>query len=142
MSRYLGVVTSLVLAFLDTSTASGQTCRALDRDGTQFQYMMGTYSGANPGTPEAVTRDSLRLPAVPASQVTIVTTTTTCKKANTAYQSQLAGAGTGFSNQLYVLQIGTTYAVLDPAFYIGPPMNPHNWVIVILDSHFKVLSEM
>lgn len=83
-----------------------------------------------------------QLAAVPANQVTLVTQTTTCKKANAAYRSQLAGAGTGFSNQVYVLQIGTTYAVADPAFYVGPAMNPHNWVILIMDSRFKILSGM
>ena len=142
MTRCFPLVASVAFILIGASSAAGQVCRPLDRDGRQFQYMMGTYSGGNAGTAEGVTRESLRLAAVPASQVNLVTQAATCKKANAAYQSELAGAGTGFSNQVYVLQIGDTYAVADPDFYIGPPMSPHDWAILIMDAHFKVLSGM
>lgn len=141
MKYRLAIPTGLMLVLLGTTSASSQTCRPLDDTGKVFQYLIGTYSGANPGTPEDASRIQLRLDAVPANQVVLVTQQSTCNKANTAYHNKLSGAGAGFSNQVYVLQVGTKYAVVDPAFYVGPAVTPHNWVTVILDSHFKVVGE-
>jgi hypothetical protein len=68
----------------------------------------------------------------------LVTTESVCKKANATYQSTLGGTGgTSFSGRVYVVKIGTVYAVLDPVFNYG---NPHNWVVEIQDSRFRKLS--
>ena len=140
MRRHIAVLACAVLALAIAHAAGAQTCRPLDQDGRQFQYTIGLYASAALGTPKAVVRDSIRLAAVPANQVVLVTQTTTCKKANTAYQNRLASKGAGLTNQVYVLQVGTTYAVVDPGFYIGPYTDPHDWTIVIMDSHFKPLA--
>ena len=80
-------------------------------------------------------RDSLRLPLAPASQVVLVTNESTCRKANTAYQTAVNGSGgTGLSGQVYVVQVGTAYAVLDPNYNAG---QPGAWSVVVLDSRFK-----
>ena len=87
---------------------------------------------------DAVVRDSLRLPSVPANQVQLVTTESVCKKANAAYQASNSSYGTGFSGKVYVVQIGTVYAVMDPAFIISA-QRPI-FTTLILDSRYGVLS--
>lgn len=128
------------VAALSPAPAHGQ-CRPLDRDGKQFQYHIGLYASATGSDPKAAIRDSVKLGSVPASQVVLITQATVCRKANGAYRRFLAGTGgPPFSGQVYVLRAGSTYAVMDPAFYYDPQL-PHEWVIVILDSSFKVLSK-
>jgi hypothetical protein len=134
-SWFLGVI----LALVTPATAIGQTvCRPADSLATEFRTEISRYSAASyPG--DAVVRDSLRLPAVPASQVVLIGQEATCKKARDAYQQELVGSGGGaFSGRVYVLKVGTAYAVLDPVFKYDP--NSSNWVIVIMDSRFKKLS--
>jgi hypothetical protein len=84
-------------------------------------------------------RDSLRLGAASASSVILVADQTVCKKANAAYQAAVGGpGGSGFSGKVYVVKSGTTYAVLDPDFHVDGRTD--NWIIVIMDSRYKVLS--
>jgi hypothetical protein len=61
-----------------------------------------------------------------------------CLKANAAYRHRLADSGgKGFSDRVYVIRIGRTYAVLDPELNYG---KPGNWTIVILDRRFRPLA--
>jgi hypothetical protein len=40
-----------------------------------------------------------------------------CKRANAGHEAEVAGEGYGKSSgQVYVIQVGTTYAVFDPAY--------------------------
>ncbi len=112
-------------------------CRAADSTSAELIAEVARYSAATHAGDIAV-RDSLRLPAVPANQVVLVTQDPVCKKANVAYQADRAiTGGSGFSGRVYVVKIGTTYAVLDPSFSYG---RPDNWTVVIMDSRYRTLS--
>jgi isocitrate dehydrogenase len=103
-----------------------------------MKLLIGRYSSATSGDNKIV-RDSLHLALVPANQLQVVTQETTCKKANTAFQSFFANTGNNsFSGKVYVVQVGTAYGVVDPSYrsqandLVGP--------ILFLDSRFKPLS--
>jgi hypothetical protein len=66
---------------------------------------------------ERAVRDSLRLGE--SRLISVITSESVCKKANPAYQAVLAGTGHGFSGQVYVIQVGTNYAVFDPVYHWG-----------------------
>ena len=58
-------------------------------------------------------REKLGLPRT--AQISVVSSECVCKKANAAYQAEVVGEGYGgVSGQVYVIQVGTTYAVFDP----------------------------
>ena len=129
----------IAVGLIQPTGAGAQTiCRPADSLGAEFKAEMSRYSDpVHPG--EFVVRDSLRLPPTPAAQVVFVAQEATCKKARDAYQRELAGSGGGaFSGSVYVLKVGTAYAVLDPGFKYDP--DSENWVIVIMNSQFKKLS--
>lgn len=140
MRSALLVVSSLWAAAIAPGIARAQ-CRPIDQNGNQFKYDIGLYAGAIGTDPKASIRNKIKLDSVPATQVTLVTKSATCSKANAAYQLKLAGTGgPPFSGQVYVLQVGSTYAVMDPAFYYDSQL-PKERVIVIMDSKFKALSK-
>jgi hypothetical protein len=86
--------------------------------------------------------DSLRLPFVPANELKLVADERTCRKANQAYQAELQNTGgSGFSGRVYVVRVGTSYAVLDPALRYGAEYGaPDFWTVLITDSNFKPLA--
>lgn len=135
----LSVVMGLVLAVAMPPAALPQTyCRPADTQTATLKLDVGRYSSATAGDGKIV-RDSLRLPHVPENQITVVSQEATCRKANAALQSLFANTGnTTFSGRVYVLQVGTAYAVVDPAYRHDPnlPVGP----ILFLDSRFKPLS--
>jgi hypothetical protein len=96
---------------------------------------LARYAFANRPDEKAV-RDSLRLPQ--SGQTSIITSESVCKKANPAYQGVLAGTGHGFSGKVYVIQVGTTYAVFDPVYHWGPDSG--YYTVVIFDSRWRKLS--
>jgi hypothetical protein len=138
MRILIAVLTTLLVAGLPTGTTFAQAvCRPADQTSDDLIKELGQFSSATAGDNKIV-RDSLRIPLVPAANLTLITSETVCKKARTTYQSTLGGlGGTPFSGQVYVVQIGTVYAVLDPALRFG---DPNHWAVQIQDSHFKKLS--
>ncbi len=113
-------------------------CRLADSTSAILKYEIGRYSSATSGD-NRIVRDSLRLPLVSESQITVVSQATVCKKANTAFQSYWANrGGTAFSGLVYVLQVGGVYAVQDPAYRYraGGSYTP----ILFLDSRYRALS--
>ena len=117
---------------------SQTVCRPADTQTATLQLDVGRYSAATAGD-EKIVRDSLRLPFVPQNQITVVSQEATCRKAKDALQSALANTGNNtFSGRVYVLKVGTAYAVVDPAYRHDPsiPVGP----ILFLDSKFKLLS--
>jgi hypothetical protein len=93
---------------------------------------------ALPNHPDDETvRAKLGLPRT--ARISVVTSESVCKKANAAYQTEVGGTGYGRpSGQVYVIQVGTTYAVSDPAYHWGP--DPGYKTIVIFDSRWRKLS--
>lgn len=83
-------------------------------------------------------RDSLRIPYTAANQVTLVTRESVCQKARDAYAADRAGKGVGGnSGRVYVVAVGDTYAIVDPAYHYA---RPTDWTILIVDSRFRRLS--
>lgn len=126
-----------VCAVLLAPPAEAQ-CRGQDSTSTNLIYDVAGYTTATDSLTRAV-RDSLRLPSVPASQVVLVADSSVCRKAASAYQSQLAGQGLGgFTGSVYVVQAGTTYTVLDPGYHYT---RGDGGVLLTFDSHWKLLSK-
>jgi hypothetical protein len=76
--------------------AGAQTvCRQADTLSAKMIGELARYSSTT-DRHDAVVRDSLRLPSVPANQVQLVTQESVCKKANAAYQASNSSYGTGF----------------------------------------------
>lgn len=114
----------VLLQFCVLSAAGAQTvCRSPDSTSTRFRDEIVRYTTAQLSPDDAIVRDSARLPAVSAGQVTWVTTESVCKKARTTYQQRLTGhGGTPFSGRVYVLRVGTTrYAAMDPGYHYALP---------------------
>jgi hypothetical protein len=72
-------------------------------------------------------------PLVPASQLSLVTQESVCKKAAAAYRSATTGAG--WLGRVAVVKAGTTYTVIDPGYYYDAANKAALWVL--LDSKFK-----
>jgi hypothetical protein len=111
-------------------------CRPYDATAERIRLRLARYALAN--HPDDVTvRTKLGLPQT--AQISVVTSESVCKKANASYQAELAGTGHGgFSGQVYVIQVGTTYAVFDPTYHWGP--DPGYLTVVIFDSRWRKLS--
>lgn len=138
MHLFASAMTCITGLVLLASPVSGQSvCRPADETSALLIRELGQYSSAVTGDNKIV-RDSLRLPLVAANNLQLVSSETVCKKANTTYQATLGGlGGTPFSGRVYAVQIGTVYAVLDPALHFG---DPDNWVVEIQSNKFKKLS--
>jgi hypothetical protein len=136
MSPIRSTISILLLVFAGrASELSAGICRPPDTLSQRIVNHLARYSTATSGDFKAV-RDSLRLPQ--ASILTVVTSEAVCKKANPAYQAVLAGTGHGFSGKVYVIQIGTVYAVFDPVYRYGPTAGI--FTVVIFDSRWRKLS--
>jgi hypothetical protein len=86
-------------------------------------------------------RNALQLPATPASQVTLVTDQSVCRKANTAFANEFSSQGSGLSGRVYVVSVASVYAVVDPVFLYDSVSRGRLWAFVfIIDSKFKKLS--
>jgi hypothetical protein len=135
LTRLIAILAILAVATGDASALP--VCRGADVESLRLIATLGRYTSDTTGGNMRV-RDSLRLPALAASQVVLVTTESVCKKANAAYQSSVAGTGgTGLTGRVYVIKIGDRYAVLDPGYNYG---ESGNWTVVILDSHYNYLA--
>lgn len=136
MSRLLWV-SGAVLLFCAGSAEPlwAGVCRPPDATSERIRVRLARYALANHPDEQTV-RDKLRLPQT--AQISVITSESVCKKANAAYQVELAGTGHGFSGQVYVIQVGTTYAVLDPVYHWGP--DEGYYTVVIFDSRWRKLS--
>lgn len=136
MLRIRSVLSVLLLVSAGTaSELSAGVCRPPDAISQRIIDHLKRYSTATTGDNKTV-RDSLHLPAT--SSVAVITSEAVCKKANPAYQAALAGTGHGFSGQVYVLQVGTVYAVFDPVYHWGPDAGIYT--VIIFDSRWRQLS--
>jgi hypothetical protein len=110
-------------------------CRSADSTSVALIEELGRYSSATSGG-DLVMRDTLHLVSTPANQLVLITNETACRKANSAYQTAVTSdGGGGLSGRVYVVQVGTRYAVLDPTYNAGDP----TWSVLIFDSKFKLV---
>jgi hypothetical protein len=132
------VATALALGWVDRVDAQS-ACRPGDQRSALLIDWLGRKSSAATGG-DLLDRNYLKLPLVPASQLSLVTQDATCRNANTTYEAAAnASVGTGLSGKLWVVEVGTAFAVVDPGYHWGP--DPGWWKVVTMDSTFKQLSE-
>lgn len=100
------VATVVALGRVDRANAQSP-CRPGDsRSATLIQWL-GMKSSATTG-PELADRTILKLPLVPANQLSLVTQDVSCRKAKTTYEAAAnASGGTGLTGQLWVVKVGT-----------------------------------
>lgn len=111
-------------------------CRSADATSQRLIQSLLQYTA--PAFPEYdQARVAMGLPRATASQITLVSTKSVCSKAATAYAQALAGGAGPQSGRVYVIQIGTTYTVLDPTFYWR---TAGYWSQVTFDSQWRVIS--
>jgi hypothetical protein len=105
-----------LLVFASAPRAQAQVCRPADDSSFDMIEMIKSYAIPS-NSRYAAARDSLRIPAVSSpGSITLVTKEVTCKSANTAYQKVATGARETLSGRVYVVQVGTSFVVWDPAY--------------------------
>lgn len=100
-------------------------CRPADSTSTFFvRELTRITTGTQPADQRM--REIAKIPQVSANQVSLITNKTVCSKALSVYNSntQLKSATTGQtistpSTQIYVVQVGSVYAALDPTKHFG-----------------------
>jgi hypothetical protein len=116
-----------------TSRAAAQ-CRTTDAQSVNMiGYLKSLATAASIDSELVATRRQYHLPAVKASQVTLVTRRQTCSRALATYRTLLP-AGMPAPTSLYVVAVGNVYVVWIPA------AAGTEWgVAVVLDSRFVKL---
>ena len=134
MRAILTTSTAVLFALSVARHADAQVCRAANDSSADMIQMITNYALATDSTTK-VTRDSLRIPAVASSSsIVLITKEATCKSANTAYQAVASGARETLSGRVFVVQVGTSYVVWDPA-YSYAAATP-TWVYMVFDSRW------
>ena len=136
----LAVLATALPAFARSLPAQG-ACRAADSISAQLIGQIRRYSAAQSGDNGAV-RVSLQLPQT--SNVVLVTSSTVCNKAKTAFATEFGSQGSGLSSQVYVVSVGaggaTVYAVVDPAYRYNnvPREGPWPFVYFVVSKYKKL----
>ena len=128
----------LAVAMLGSRHLAGQSvCHPADSTSAILVTHLLNFASATDG-PGYAMRDSLRIPRAPTNRVALVAQEAVCKKARDAYAADRAGKGVGGSSgRVYVVSIGTVYAIVDPAYHYGAL---NDWTILIVDSRYTRLS--
>ncbi len=135
-SKYSIVTAVLVLGVVPR--AGAQLCRAANDSSVDMIQMVKNYALATDSAMK-VSRDSLLIPAVAsASDVVLITKGATCRKANTAYQKAATGARQTLSGRVFVVKVGTSHVVWDPAYRFNAayPL----WIYMLFDSRWRLKS--
>ena len=113
-------------------------CRAADSTSSFLISQMKRIATATE-EPYTTMRDSLKIPAVSASQVTLVTQEATCKKAGERLDAEIVRLeGTpSVQRKIYLIKMGNTYAAIDTDYKTpGSEWRP----MVIMTNQYKFLS--
>lgn len=114
--RTLLLSAGLTLGLGASGSAQAYTCLPDTAEAAELlrNYVVDLVTGTDSAT--IATRERSELPAVSASKVTVVTTTSVCNAAGDAYHTAVTPPGTSpVSRTLAVVKVGTTrYVVLDP----------------------------
>lgn len=103
-----------ILISLGASSAVAQ-CRSADaQTANMIHYLQKLATAPASDSDDVATRQNYQLPAVAANQVTLVSTTKTCKSALQA-DTPLLPAGTPAPTSVYVVAVGSVYVVWIPA---------------------------
>ena len=86
-------------------------------------------------------RVALKLPFT--SALTVVTNSTTCRKARDAFVAEYGAQGTDMPTSVYVVSVGNVYAIVAPGYKYNGQERPGLWpFIYFVDSKFKTLSTL
>jgi hypothetical protein len=129
----LGPFAAAVAALAVGATSARAQCRGADSTATR---MVAKYTNLlDRATVDGPTRQQLTkmsLPQPPAA-VALVTNNTVCRKAEQAYTTALGANRNTPSGAVYVVKVGTSYVVRDPAQRGG------DWTIeMVLDSQYRI----
>ncbi len=113
---------------------SAPVCREHDHGAVLLLARIRFYTEAQEGD-NAMVRDSLRLPSVPASGVRLIVDEAVCHRAARAYFGLLHRNLDTVSGRVYVVQAGDRYAVVDPAWSYS--LQRRHWLVAILDQEFR-----
>ncbi len=118
--------------------ARAQTYTCLPNTAEETQVLYNAVVSIVTGTDSlaAATRSAYQLPAVAASNVSVVTTSSTCTQAGAAYHAAVTPPGTpAVSRTLVVIKVGSTrYVVVDPNQRAGEFLEHE-----VFDSHCTLL---
>lgn len=132
------MVSCFALGIAPANLLAQTPCRGPDSTSTRIVAEILRYSTATAGDDLKV-RTALNLPLT--SQVALVTNKTTCTKAQAAFATEFASQGSAVSSAVYVVSVGTVYAVVDPQYRYNNVARPGAWPFVyFVDSKFKKLS--
>ena len=119
-------------------SAGAQVCRAANDSSVNMIQMVKNYALATDSATKDV-RDFLLIPAVAsAADVALITKEVTCKSANTAYQKAATGARQTLSGRVFVVKVGTSYVVWDPAYRFNAAYE--TWAYMLFDSRWVLKS--
>jgi hypothetical protein len=116
---------------------SAPACREHDHGAVLLLARIRFYTEAQEGD-NAIVRDSLRLPSMPASAVHLIADEAVCYRAARAYFGLLHRNLDTVSGRVYVVQAGDRYAVVDPAWSYS--LQRRHWLVAILDQEFRPLA--
>jgi hypothetical protein len=107
---------------LPTIAYGQQSCRGADDEAGIIRSILEAYVTAPANSGSDGVRQRLQLPAGPASSIVQVANDSLCAVANTAYRAHFQPlGGSGFSDRVYVFQIGTMFVVQDPEYVYNTP---------------------
>lgn len=133
-SKYSFVAMLLLLGVVPS--AGAQVCRAANDSSVNMIQMVKNYALATDSAMK-VSRDFLLIPAVAsAADVALITKEVTCKSANTAYQKAATGARQTLSGRVFVVKVGTSYVVWDPAYRFDASYE--SWLFMLFDSRWAL----
>lgn len=118
--------------------AGAQVCRAANDSSIDMIQMVKNYALATDSVTKDV-RDFLLIPAVAsAADVALITKEGTCRRANSAYRKAATGARQTLSGRVFVVKVGTSYVVWDPAYSFNASYEL--WVYMLFDSRWVLKS--
>ena len=136
LSKYSIVAAILCLGLVPSVGA--QICRAANDSSVDMIQMVKNYALATDSAMK-VSRDFLLIPAVAsAADVALITKEVTCKSANSAYQKAATGARQTLSGRVFVVKVGTSYVVWDPAYRFHASYE--SWLYMLFDSRWVLKS--
>ena len=112
---FVSVLAGLLVASPDA--AAQRYCRGEDDRAEVIRSVLERYVTADSGTGSDEARKQFKLPSGMPRNIVLLLNETTCALANRMYRAHFRSAeGRGFSNRVYVFQVGGTYVVADPAY--------------------------
>ena len=115
-ARIPSLVGTILLLMLGIPAGSlAAQCRPADYEGRLFLEIVRRHAEASVSSPTAQ-RDSLRRDQTPRRDVSLITSSELCARANAAYRRAANGDLSTLSGQVYVVRSGSDWFVWDSAY--------------------------